>query len=360
LMFCFLATIWAWLHLKAAPSHKAWYAVYLGMFLAAVFSHYNAAVFLLPFTLLSLAAEKPLRRRMLVAQVVVVSCLALALGTKYLLGELPSGQEFLRPFTPFEWWMLFFNWFLHGNTLWTVNPYAMAVMGVKYLWQEPFLLLCQVCFLALFLRGLGLAQGRKRWMQAWELGLLLATPPAVMLVLTQAGYRNLYIERYFVLLLPVFLIVVARGVTSFANARTVLACAVVALLLAAASYGALLYKDDVWTVYKPNPDWRSASRYLSAESGADRAVIFVVSPSADLAYYLYRAAPGAPPKLMYYDAEKVQRLLVDGMRAFHLVKNTYWAEAFDAVLQSVKHDQRFLLASTRSFKGVEVHTFHLR
>src|SRR5262249_46071294 len=88
LMFFFLATIWAWLQLKAAPSHKTWYAVYLSMFLATVFSHYYAAVFLLPFTLLSIASEKPLRRRMVVAQVVVMSCFACALGTKYLIGHL--------------------------------------------------------------------------------------------------------------------------------------------------------------------------------------------------------------------------------------------------------------------------------
>src|SRR5262249_54966351 len=261
-----------------------------------------------------------------------------------------------------EAWSLFSKGFVKAISLWPVNPFSMAVMGVQSLRHEPLLLLCQIFFLAIFLRGLGPARGGKRWMQAWELGLFLATLPVVMLLLTQAGYRNLYIERYVVLILPVFLIVVARGVTSFVNSRTVIAGAIVALLVAKASYGAVLYKDDVWTVYKPNPDWRSASRYLIAESsGADKAIIFVVSPSDGLAYYLHRVAPGAPPKLMYYDPGKFQHALsIDGVRAFHLVMNTYWAESFDAVLQSLKHDQRFLLASTRSFKGVEVHTFHLR
>ena len=183
-----------------------------------------------------------------------------------------------------------------------------------------------------------------------------------MLVLTQAGYSHLYIERYLVLLLPFFLIVMARGVTSFANSRMVIACAITVVSVGAASYGALLYKDDTWTVYKPNPDWRSASQYLSAQSGgANKADILVVVPSDDLKYYLDRAAPGAPPKLIYYDPRTFLRVLSgDGVRAFHLVKNEYWAGGFDAVLQGLKHDQRFLLANTHAFKGVEVYTFRFQ
>ena len=361
---CFLlATIWAWLQLKATPSHQGWYAVYLSMFLVTVFTHYYAAVFLLSFTLLSLAAGQPLRRRLMVAQGVVLSCLVCALSTKYLLGDYGlAGAPFLRRFTLFEWWMLFFNWFLHGNALWTVTPYRMAAMGVTYLWREPLLLLCQIGFLAIFLRGLGPTRGRKRWTQTWELGLFLVTLPVVMLVLTQAGYSHLYIERYLVLLLPFFLIVMARGVASFANTRMVIACAIMVLSVGAASYGALLYKDDTWTVYKPNPDWRSASRYLTTESGgANKADIVVVQPSDDLKYYLHRVAPGAPPKVINYDPRTFLRVLSgDGVRAFHLVKNEYAAGGFDAVLQGLKHDQRFLLANTHAFKGVEVYTFRFQ
>src|SRR5262249_53788433 len=217
-------------------------------------------VFLLPLTLLSVAAEGTLRRRLMVAHGVVVSCLALALGTKYLVGQFETGVGFLRPFTFFEWWMLFFNWFVHGNSLWTVNPYR---ANTKYLLSEPLLLVCQLFFVIIFIRGLLPDRVRKSWTQTWELLLFVSTLPLCMLVLTEAGYRHLYIERYLLVVLPFFLIVVARGATGLSNVRAVMACSIGLVVIGAASYGAFVYKSDTWTVYKQNPDWRSASRYLN-------------------------------------------------------------------------------------------------
>ncbi|HJY80413.1 MAG TPA: glycosyltransferase family 39 protein, partial [Candidatus Binatia bacterium] len=358
-LFFLLATVFAWLRLREVPSHRAWYSVYLSMLLAAVFTHYYAAVFLLPLTLLSVAAEGTLRRRLMVAHGVVVSCLALALGTKYLVGQFETGVGFLRPFTFFEWWMLFFNWFVHGNSLWTVNPYR---ANTKYLLSEPLLLVCQLFFVIIFIRGLLPDRVRKSWTQTWELLLFVSTLPLCMLVLTEAGYRHLYIERYLLVVLPFFLIVVARGATGLSNVRAVMACSIGLVVIGAASYGAFVYKSDTWTVYKQNPDWRSASRYLNGQSGLpEKAVIVAFTLADDLVYYLRREAKGPHPKVTLYDAEGFERMLsVDGVRAFYLIHNRYWGGAFNEVFQRLKDDKRFSLVNSRSFKGLDVYTFRLQ
>src|SRR5207244_7162254 len=100
---------------------------------------------------MSLRLERSPRRRVLAAHAVIVLVLALALGIKYQRGTVITGQGFLRPFTPFAWWMLFFNWFLQGNSLWTVSP---RTANVSYLLSEPLFLATQAFFCVLFLRGL--------------------------------------------------------------------------------------------------------------------------------------------------------------------------------------------------------------
>jgi 4-amino-4-deoxy-L-arabinose transferase-like glycosyltransferase len=353
-LFFFLAAVLAWLRLREMPSHKGWYAVYFGMLLLAVFTHYFAAVLLVPLTLLSLTLESSLRRRIMVAHVVVVMSLALALGVKYQLGQVKSGQEFLRPFSLFEWWMLYFNWFLQGNALWTVSPYR---ANIQSLLSEPLFLVCQMFFCIIFLRGLLSYRGQEAWAQTWELCFFIVSLPLVMFLLTQVGYRHLYIERYLFLILPFFLIVLARGAASFTNAKAVIACSAAAVVLGVASYGALLYKSDRWTVYKQNPDWRSAAHYFITQSiPAEEALIFATISPVELVYYFPEETPF--PNILLYKPQVFERILTrTRLKAFYLLKNNYWVAGADKVLQRLKDDERLELINSQSFKGVEIYTF---
>jgi mannosyltransferase len=355
-LFFYLTTVLAWLRLREMPSRKGWYAVYLGAFLATVFAHYDAAVLLLPLTLLSLTLERPLRRRIIVAHAVVVLSLALALSTKYMYGQVKTGLEFLRSFTLFEWWMLFFNWFLQGNVLWTVSPYR-ADLG--YLLRAPVFLACQVFFMILFVRGLLPRQEQKTWMQTWELSLFVCSFPLIMLLMTAAGYQPLYIERYLLPVLPFFLIALVRGATSFSHPRAVLACSLAAGAIGVASYGALLFKSDKWTVYKQNPDWRSAARYLGAQSiPPKQSVILATISPVELVYYFPREGNAPYPKTMLYNAKLVEFMLASNrMKAFYLLRNNYWVAGVDEVLQRLKDDKRLELTNAQSFKGLEIYTF---
>lgn len=353
-MFFLVATVLAWSRLRADPTRTARYVVYCGCLLAAVFTHYFTAVFLLPLTLMSLPLDRSARRRVLIAHAVVVSSLTLVLGIKYHLGHVPGGQGFARPFTPFEWWMLFFNWFLQGNSLWTVDPYRATM---TYLLGEPLLVACQAFFCVLFLRGLFSYRTEPR--RGWELLLLTCTMPLVMWLLTLGGHQQLYIERYLLVLLPFVAIVLARGASSFANAKAAIACSAAMGLIGAASYGAWLSKSETWTVYKQNPDFRAAARYLAAQAvpPTEAAIVATILP-AELTYYFPRERNEAAPRIVIYDAGALESLLGDhSLRVLYLLKNDYWAAGVDEVLRQFKGERRLELTTTQSFKGLEIYSF---
>ena len=106
-LFFLLATVLMFQRLRADHASRARYILYLGFFLIAVFTHYYAAIFLLPLSLLALSEERVTRIRIIAVHCVVILCLFTSLGIKYKYGHLKSGMSFLRPFTLFEWWMLF-------------------------------------------------------------------------------------------------------------------------------------------------------------------------------------------------------------------------------------------------------------
>lgn len=356
-LFFLLASVLAWFRLREDPARLASYAVYGGCLLVTVFTHYFAALFLLPLSILGLTLDTSSRRRVLAVHAFVAGCLLVALGIKFHFGQLRTGQGFLRPFTPFEWWMLLFHWFLQGNALWTVSPYRATPAFVL---GAPLFSACQAFFAALFLRGILSYRAPSR--RASELVVLTTVVPLVMLLLTQAGYRQLYIERYLLVLLPFFAIVLARGAASAVGVQARIACSAAILVIGAASYGAWLSKSATWTVYKQNPDWRAAVRYLGAEAGAPRAAVVVTNAlQNELAYYLPREPGSSELRTVTYDGNTLEALLADeGVKALYLVKNEFWRSEVDDVVRRLQEDARVELAATRSFKGLRVYTFRQR
>jgi len=355
-LFFLLATVYMFRRLRAGHSNWTWYILYLGFFLIAVFTHYYAAIFLLPLSLLALSAERSTRKRMIAAHCVVILFLVTLLGIKYMAGHLRSGVGFLRPFTLFEWWMLFLNWFSHGNSLWTVNPYHASRLGLHYLLSQQLLVVFQLIFLIILLRGLMPKSGRTTWKQTWEFCLFLFSMPLVMLFLTQVGYRHLYIERYLVLILPFFLIVIAKGASGFSRRSLEIATMLFLGIVGAASCIVFFYKNDTWTVYKQNPDWRSAANYLIQENSAsDELVVLSVTADDTLKYYLRRK--GIEPFKMIVLKRTEDILLADSLKTFYLVKNRYWKGNFDKVFLEFKENRHLRLVSSHTFKGLDVYFF---
>lgn len=355
-LFFLLASVLAWLRLREDPARPARYAVYGGALLVTVFTHYFTVLFLLPLSMVGLTLDRSSRRRVLAVHALVVACLVLALGIKFHFGVLRTGQGFLRPFTPFEWWMLFFHWFVHGNALWTVSPYRATP---AYVLSAPLLLACQAFCAALVLRGIFSYRAEPR--RASELVVLISAVPAAMLLLTLAGYRQLYIERYLVVLLPFFAIVLARGTASFVDRRAAIACAAAMGVVAAASYGAWLQKSETWTVYKQNPDWRSAAHYLGDHAASGGAVIVTTGLQTELDYYLPREPNASALRTVRYDGKVLEALLADdGVRALYLVTNDYWRSEADEVVRWLQGQPRVQSTAPQSFKGLKVYTFRQR
>ena len=76
-MFFILCAVYVWPRVSALPFSWKAHAIYVIALLAASFTHYYAAIFLLPFTLLSLRAEKSIRRTIWLHHAVVVALLGL-------------------------------------------------------------------------------------------------------------------------------------------------------------------------------------------------------------------------------------------------------------------------------------------
>jgi hypothetical protein len=133
-------------------------------------------------------------------------------------------------------------------------------------------------------------------------------------------------------------------------------------VIGAASYGAWLHKSETWTVYKQNPDWRAAARYLDAQvvPSRDAVVVATVLP-AELDYYLPRERHAPGPRTVIYDTTVVESLLGDQrVKALYLVKNNYWMAGVDEALHQLEGERRLELTTTQSFKGLEIYTFLLR
>jgi hypothetical protein len=270
-------------------------------------------------------------------------------------GELPGPAAFLQRFTALDWWTLFFHWFVDGNALWDAKSSA----ATADLWSRAGLLAFEGGFALLLLLGLWPGRGTAARAAAGELALLVCALPLAVYALSFSG-RNLYIERYMLVSLPFFAIAIARGATRFS--RGYVRAAVICLVIGveAASYAALVEKDEQNTVYKPNPDWRAAAAFLASHhSGPERLLIVGGVPLTDFFFYLSRQWPPPLPRVRSYTDEEVERFRRDG-GAFHvvLVRNRFWWGDRDIrLLEELRGNPDLQSASMASFKGVDLFTF---
>jgi hypothetical protein len=335
------------------------FLVYMASLFVGAMSQFWVAVFLLPLTMLAVASPAPRRRAMIAAHAGVVISVGAFLTIKLIRGDLSAGEGFLRPFTALESWMLFFNWFLHGNTIAPVNPYRHTWSGLV---GNPALLCVQLLAAGLCLRGVLARQRLTMPAVRWELFLLVSALPLTMGALTLVGYDRLYIERYVIMALPFFAIAVARGVTTLSppSVRRVAAGAVLSLGIAA--YSLLLTTSAQWTVYKANPDWRGAVQWVRESTlRSDRVLVLTAVHADDLKWYVRRLIPGRTVDVLHVDAAGIDRLWaerrLDTMSTIVLANNTVWRGQFDRVVARLQEDPRLHPAGVAVFKAVEIHMF---
>jgi hypothetical protein len=331
-------------------------AALVAALLAAVFTHYYAAVFLLPVLLLARAAKPPARRWLAGAAVGTGVVLVAALAAKSTFGRIGDPLYFLRPFTPFELWMLDFHWFLHGNALWTVSPYRAAP---GFLAEHPGLLLAQLAAAALF--GLGLAaalRSTRRTERPAELAWIFVLP-AAMLAVTAAGQERLYIERYALPALPFFVGTLAAGAAAIGRRPLRATAAFVLVGWTAVAWWSWLERRGEWTVYKPNPDFRSAAREIVDNAPEVRGRSAVLRPAVALDFYLQRFRRQGAPGIRRLGPRGEGRLDLRGLGRVYLARDRTWDLEEPGLVQRLEADPRLRALPSRELLGVELHAYRV-
>ena len=391
LLFSLLLSLLAYLKLKEPEPdpHWIWYLVYFGSLFSCALTHYYLAVYVVLITMICLLERHSRKRFILAINFLILACLAAWIIIKFTLTGVPIGGGYLGAFSFRAFWRLFFNWFLFGDS-----------WGEQ--WRRWPMFSAQLFFLALFIYGLALALLLKKTRgNARTLALYLFAIPVFLLVASYFGFRG-YIERSVLVALPFFYIVIAKGVIGLAEVseskslgafgRTFVkslagACVVIIILLNVFTLKEYFRRDEEWTVYKPNPDWRSAARYLEGaiNASSDRSsgpmAIFAVVPPLELTYYnsrfiniwlglvkgqdvltgeearahweIYSIGPDYLKNFeKFYDA-----LSRTGAHAFYLIHNKYWSGEFESVFNNLMKDPRVQYQSIQSFKGIDIHEF---
>lgn len=285
-------------------------------------------------------------------------------------------RDYLRPFSLGEFYKLFFVYLSHGNTLRTFSPYSPIQMLMSQPWT---LFLIDGFYVILTLGGL-YALGRHIFMDCVRRhsGSIIKSPQAFLLtyillppILLSAAsilHPEIYIERSMIVVLPPFMILLAYTVLKVLPVRLMplLICCLLTL------NGVSLYnlhtgKADTWTVYKPNPDWRTFAGDVKNRFG--ESVIFTSCWPLAIQYYLGDHAFLAVPWQMMTDADERNvnifireaffRRRIRDARFFYVAINRHW-DAFN--LQEINREtigRMYRLIDTRHYGGLDVFRYGL-
>jgi len=318
----------------------------------------------------------------------LISSGAVALGylplfVKALLQMNVIERGYLRPFTLSELYPLYLVYLSHGNTLRTISPYE----PFSQLTGQPWAYFLIDGFFA-FLIGLGVFVLVRRVVTSYrqpspenvrnreiaELLLLCLLVPPIALIAASYVHPEIYIERSMIILLPMLAVLFSVGIVELRHKwqRNILAAALLSLSIAAL-YNLWVVKADVWTVYKPNPDWRSAAKYLVEENSGSSEQFFVLSTTKnDALSYNYsrlvnprtqKTGDALPQELpggyfaTYDEAKFVDFLTQYQVRTLFLVHNQYWSGNFEDVHNSIQRSRFYELLGEKDFGGLEIYKY---
>lgn len=389
LLFSALLSLVAYLKLKDPDSRRLWLLIYFLALFSGALTHYYLSVYVGILSIICILERHQRKKLILAMNVLILVCLAAWVIIVLTHTGRPVATQYLRAFTFRDLWRLFFTWFLFGNA-----------WGKE--WRQWQMFSAQLFFLAIFIGGLAALLFRRKTREAWSARTLvcfLFAIPAFLLVATFWGYKG-YIERSVFAALPYFYIVIAYGVISvmeipvaerfgsFGRASIKAlggVCIAVVIALNIFTIKEYFRRDEEWTVYKPNPDWRSTARYLEERlnNPAESLAIFVTIPPPELTYYNTRfrtVFPAAPGEEVFYgevarlywgiyciepsyvrNTQKFHNALSKtGARTVYLIHNKYWTGSFYIVFELMMKDPVLQYESAQSFKGIEIHKFILR
>ncbi len=371
LSFSILLAVWARSRLSRDNADSGWFALYVVAMGLALSLHYYALAFAGVYVVVDLLGTNPFRRRLVSAN--LIGCLAVLayVGLKYSVGAMKFSSSYLKELDPVSLWMTLFDWFPTGYTLFTAGTYDAE-------WEmlaDPLMLGSHLLVASLLTSGC--ISVWRRWradpsaVSPLESIAPLVCVPAMLFGLVFLGFAGVFIERSLFVCLPFFFILVALGLDAVSPVavRTVMAAALLVLMIS--GLAAFHNKSEEWTVYKPNPDWRSAAALLLQDAEVGRAAVFVSSPADVLRYYSGEfsktGAASAPPV-----RKTVKRFDVYGFdrsegwtdeqaappytHAF-LVRNDFWREGFDKKRRAFLAEHPLELVDRTKLKGLLIEKY---
>lgn len=266
----------------------AWLGIYFFSILLGTFSHLYMIIPILVFLGISLIQKDPFRRVFLILNGINVLLLLCFVSLKFgSVEKFPTGAVYLRQFTPWEAWLLFFNWYPAGNT---ISPITPSLFTWRRLLDHPFMLFYQLFFFFLFVKGLAALvresdDNKKLW--RWSvLGFLVSTP-IFLFIVSVTGHHNIYIERSAYVGLPFFLMTLARGVMPENKSHLSMLLATGLIVICSLSTLGLFQHTNACTVAPCKQDWRSAAEYLTEDVGSnkEKAAVVQTLQARSLPYY---------------------------------------------------------------------------
>jgi uncharacterized membrane protein len=344
----FLIIILAFYKLTEPEVSKRWYYIYALAWLVGAMTHSFISVHIFLFLILSLFSTN--KYKVLLINVGILLWIGLYVMMKMGHHKMILTLTYLRPFTFEEWWLLFFNWFSLGKAwhkswgieraTWFTNiPLVIAHMGFFILWIRGMILLIKkndfhtrgiVCFLCYL-----------------PLGILTAG---------FLGFNKIYIERYLVILLPLFYIVLAYGLVQTRNMAVKISALVIILTITFLSLNKTLSQEKC-TVYKPNPDYRSAARYLAQEpSDSGPLEILVGRITKELSYYQKQLLRNDHIDFSFH-LRRIQDPKNINNKTFYVIKDDFWPGTSENLIKNIKEHRRIKKVSEKKFTGVTVYKF---
>jgi len=401
LMFVLLFAVYSYTIIKKNRAHVFWLFSYAGCMLSAVFTHYYAVFFIVPISLSNLwhCYQKREEKRVLFVNLLILGCLVIFLAIKLFFGLLKTESGYLRKFNFFELWMLLFNWLPTGNAIWSVSMYR---DDFRILFHYPIMFALHLFLLALLIVGIGSSLRGKRTISPDPRQLLayMLCLPVFLLGLAFMGFGNNYIERSALVVMPFYYTLLMNGLVLIRYHTIRLVSGTALGILCAATLFYYYGKDEQWTVYKPNPDWRSAAAFLAMEleKTNTQPLILAGTPADVLSYYdkrFHRPVPKQIDKDKIADQEaNISRLvrgrIVQGMKqlvekkthyiastwptfevrywekspdllpnikesnVIYLIHNRYWTFNFKEVQLALSERSGMKVSSVQRYKGIEI------
>jgi hypothetical protein len=349
---CALLAVYSFHRLLDDETAPRWLLpLHLGNVAVMLALHYYLALYVLLLAALAPLLQRSRRGR--VRRIVLwhgggLALLGAFVVAKRALGEFATAQDYMRAMTPAELVELLLRWGCTGNTL-RAGGWAPAVAAA---------LVFELLAGALVLLGLfALWRHRRQRPAGLVLPLYVLAIPGFLLLSALLGLGNTYIERSCLPALPFLYLLVAAGLDLLPRPARRGAAALLLLLVCAALVALFGYRATHWTVYKPNPDWRAAARWLGAEidAGAAGRPLFTSMPNPrPLPYYDPRIQdwktlqPATDPAAI--EAKVAARL---GASCGRLAGDTF--RRFDAHNAALLREARLLVyASTSDPHGLDL------